>query len=241
MRTISVAVRWHGSRLSLCSAGMTGRENAQANRSFCPIPVRALFSSSAWPERDVAEAQAAVPEQDGFVVALAARLQAGDDLAELGVQRLFAELAGFDVGAQRAELAALALAPIVDHQLGHDVGERQLHRAHGAVGHDERAVLDPVGLEQRLGLHQARGFDHDVGALDRVFPIVERRDRLAEVARQLRRRIRRGFPCGANARGSRRNRTACRAGARSNRRCRARRYGPAPCCPCARGTWRRAR
>ena len=58
-------------------------------------------------ERDVAEAEAAVPEQDGFVVAFAAGLQAGDDLAQLGVQRLLAELAGFDVGAQGAELAAL--------------------------------------------------------------------------------------------------------------------------------------
>ena len=33
-------------------------------------------------------AEAAMPEQDGLVVALAARLAAGDDLAQLGVQRL---------------------------------------------------------------------------------------------------------------------------------------------------------
>ena len=149
------------------------------------MPVlRALFQQRVT-QRDVAQREAAVPEQDGFVVALTAGLQAGDDLAQFGVQRLLAELAGFDMGAQGAELASFALAPIVHHHLGHDVGERQLDRAHGAVGHDERALLDPVGLEQRLGLHQARGFDHDVGALDRVFPVVEGAHGLAEIARQL--------------------------------------------------------
>ena len=54
-------------------------------------------------------------------------------------------------------------------------------------------------------------------------------DRLAEIARQSRGERRRGFPAGANGRGSRRNRRGGRAGARSSRRCRARRYGRAPC------------
>ncbi len=70
-------------------------------------------------------------------LALAAGLEAGDDLAQLGVQRRLGQLAGVDVRPQRAERPALALAPVVDDDLGHDVGERELDRAHRAVGHDE--------------------------------------------------------------------------------------------------------
>ena len=55
--------------------------------------------------------------------------------------------------------------------------------------------------------------------------------RLAEIGRQFCARRRRGFPAGANARGSRRSRTDGRAAARSSRRCRARRYGRACCEP----------
>ena len=40
---------------------------------------------------DVGKGEAAVPEQDGLFVPLAARLAAGDDLAQLGVQGRFAE------------------------------------------------------------------------------------------------------------------------------------------------------
>src|SRR3546814_7737044 len=94
-------------------------------------------------QRDVGEREAAVPEQDGLVVALAARLLSRDDLRELAVQSRLRELARLDMGAQRAELAALALAPVVDHQLVHRVCQRQLHRAHGAVGHHEVAGLHP--------------------------------------------------------------------------------------------------
>src|SRR5262245_2456451 len=68
-------------------------------------------------QRDVAERQPAVPEQDGLVVALAAGPEAGNDLAHLGMQCLFRELAGIDVRPEAAERAALALAPVVDHQL----------------------------------------------------------------------------------------------------------------------------
>jgi hypothetical protein len=42
-------------------------------------------------EGDVAEAEAAVPEEDGLRLPLAAGLAAGDDLAELGVQVGLAE------------------------------------------------------------------------------------------------------------------------------------------------------
>ena len=116
-------------------------------------------------------------------LALAARLQAGDDLAELGMQRLLGELAGLDMRAQAAELAALALAPIVDHELGHDVRQRQLDRAHRAVGHDEGARLDPRRLQAAAsGSVEARGLDDDVGALDAGLPILGRDDGLAEIA-----------------------------------------------------------
>src|SRR5579871_2416999 len=43
-------------------------------------------------QRDVGDAEAAVPEQDGLAVALAAGLLARDDPAELGVERLLREL-----------------------------------------------------------------------------------------------------------------------------------------------------
>src|SRR5437773_1230709 len=74
-------------------------------------------------ERDVAEAEAAVPKEDGLVVALAPGLEAADDLAELGVQRLAGELSGIDVLAERSERAGADLAPIVDDQLIHNVSE----------------------------------------------------------------------------------------------------------------------
>ena len=60
---------------------------------------------------------------------------------------LFGQLPCVDVRAQRAERQALpALAPVVDDDLVHDVGQRELDRAHRAVGDDQRAVLDPCGL-----------------------------------------------------------------------------------------------
>src|SRR4029453_17434933 len=97
-------------------------------------------------ERDVGERQPAMPEEDGFVVALAAGPEAGDDLAHLGMQGLLRQLAGVDMRAQAAERAALALAPIVDDELVGDVGQGQLDGAHRAVGHDEAGGLDPLGL-----------------------------------------------------------------------------------------------
>ena len=141
------------SLLILCAQGRV-HPSSKAQPLAEAQPVRLFQHGMA--ECDVAQRQAAMPEQDGFVVALAAGLQAGDDLAELGMQGFLAELAGFDVGAQRAELAGLALAPVVDHDLAHDVGQRQFYRAHRAVGDDQRAGLDPRGLQQRLRLRQAR-------------------------------------------------------------------------------------
>ena len=110
-------------------------------------PCRRALASIACAEGDVRQRQAAMPEQDGFVVALATRLAADDDLAQLGVERRGRQLAGVDMRAQAAELSALALAPVVDHDLVHDVGQRQFDGAHRAVGNDQRARLDPVGHE----------------------------------------------------------------------------------------------
>ena len=204
------------------------------------MPSRAALSSMAWPS---AMSESDRPRcQNRMVSSSRSRpgLRPGDDLADLGVQRRLRELARLDVRAQRAELAGFALAPIVDDHLGHDVGERELDRAHRAVGHDQRARLDPCGLQHRRRLGEPRGLDDDVGALDAGAPVLRSpspacRDR----ARGARRR-RRGFPAGANARGSRRSRTDGRAGARSSRRCRARRHGRAPSSPCARDASRRS-
>src|SRR5262245_57450402 len=69
-------------------------------------------------QRDIRRRQPAVPEQDRLVVALASRLQPGDDLAELGVECRFGQLAGLDVCTEAAELAGTALSPVVDDDLG---------------------------------------------------------------------------------------------------------------------------
>lgn len=60
-------------------------------------------------------------------------------------------------------------------------GDRYFDRAHRAVGQDQRATLDPLGLQQRLRFRQPRGLDDDVGALDATLPIGHRLDRLAEI------------------------------------------------------------
>ena len=52
-----------------------------------------------------------MPEQNRLVVALAAGLQPGDDLAELGVQVLLGQPARFDVRSQGAERQALRHCP----------------------------------------------------------------------------------------------------------------------------------
>jgi hypothetical protein len=137
------------------------------------------------PERHVGDAQAAMPQQDGLVVALPSGPLAGHDLSELGVQIAFVQAARVDMLAERSERQSLAaLAPIVDHHLVHDVGERELDRAHGAVGHNQRARLDPGGHQHRLRGRQARGLDHDVGVAHAGLPAVDRAHRLGEVPRQ---------------------------------------------------------
>ena len=54
-------------------------------------------------QRDITEAQAAVPEQDGFLGGFPASFQAGNNLAQFGVQGLGSEFASLNMGAQRAK------------------------------------------------------------------------------------------------------------------------------------------
>src|SRR5260221_2664451 len=126
-------------------------------------------------QRDIAEAEAAMPEQDRFGVGFTGRLQPRDDLPEFGMKILFAEPVAIHMLAQRAEGQALAaLAPIVHHHLVHDIGQREFDGAHGAIGHDEGAGLDPFGFQQRLRRRQAASFHHDVGAAKTTLPVLAR-------------------------------------------------------------------
>ena len=85
------------------------------------------------------------------------------------------------MGPQRPELPTLALAPVVHNEFGHDVGQAQLHRAHGPVRHHQSAGLDPFGFQQRCGLAQARGLNHNVGARHGVLPVVTHPHRLTQI------------------------------------------------------------
>ena len=201
------------------------------------MPRRAAFSSIAWPSAMSLRLRPRC--QNRIVSSSLSRpgLPPGDDLAELGVQRLLGELARLDVGAQRAERPAAALAPVVDDELVHDVGQRELDGAHRAVGHHQRAGLDPLGPQQRLGPLEPRGLDHDVGAAHDGLPVVAHASPGGRGRARAARRRPRGSRGAASARGSRRARRGGRAGARSSRPCRARRCGRARARP-ARARWR---
>ena len=150
------------------------------------MPSRAAFSSMAWPS---AMSDSDRPRcQNRMVSSSRSRpgLTPGDDLADLAVQGRLGQLALLDMGAQRAELSGLALPPVVHDHLGHDIGQRQLDRAHGPVRNDQRARLDPGGLQHRRWRRQARRFDHDIGALDTGAPILGRPHGFAEIAGEAR-------------------------------------------------------
>src|SRR3954452_20501601 len=133
------------------------------------------------PQRDVAEAQPAMPEQDPLVIRLAAGTLADDDLAELRMERVFFEPAAIDVRAQRAERSRTALPPVVDDDLVHHIGERDLDRTHRSVRDDEAAGLDPPRLEVRLGAFEARRLHHHVGSAQATLPALGGPHRLSQV------------------------------------------------------------
>jgi hypothetical protein len=83
---------------------------------------------------------------------------------------------------QRAELPGTALPPVVDDDLVHHIGERELDSTHRSVGDDEAAGLDPTRLEVRLGALEARCLDHHVGAAQAILPALADADRLSQVA-----------------------------------------------------------
>ena len=127
-----------------------------------------------------------MPEQVRFIVVGAPRLQPCNDLAKLAVERLQSHLALVDMPAKRAEGATrLALTPVVDDDLVHDVGEIELKRAHRPVRNHEGALLHPARLEQRRRLGEAARLHHDVGALQAIFPVVRHDNLLAEVLFQV--------------------------------------------------------
>jgi len=95
--------------------------------------------------------EAAVPEQDALVGSLPAGPVAAHDLAELRVQPLGGQPARVDVRAQRPQRAGVGLAPVVDHDLLHRVGQVELDRADGSVGNDQRPRADPGRAQERLG------------------------------------------------------------------------------------------
>ena len=78
---------------------------------------------------------------------LAARPQAGHDLADLGVQVLAAQRAVGDQPAVLPPSAAAACAQSSTTNLSADQRQRGLGRAHGAVGHHERARRQPLACE----------------------------------------------------------------------------------------------
>src|SRR5216683_1421697 len=135
-------------------------------------------------QRDIGQREASMPEQIRLRVTFAAGLQTGDDLSKLGMERLFGQFTGLNMGSQTAELAALALIPVVDYELRHDVGQRQFDRTHGSVRDYECALLDPAGLQQRRRFEQTRRFHHDVRVPDAALPIAGRHHGLAEILAQ---------------------------------------------------------
>ena len=123
-----------------------------------------------------------MPEKNGLVIAFTAGTKARHDLPELGVQILLGELVRLHMGPQRAVGKPLAaLPPVVHHDLVHDVGERELHRAHGAVGNHEGALLYPFRLQHGTGGGQPCRLHHDVRALHAGLPVVHHANGLSEI------------------------------------------------------------
>jgi histidine ammonia-lyase len=86
------------------------------------------------------------------------------------------------VRAQRAELSGTALPPVIDDDLVHHIGERELDSAHRSVRDDEAARFDPTRLEVRLGALEAGRLDHHVCAAEAILPALGDPDRLSQVS-----------------------------------------------------------
>src|SRR6266702_7754223 len=93
-----------------------------------------------------------MPEQIGLGGALPPRLETGEDLPELRMQRRLGQLPCLDVGSQTAEPATLALAPIVDNRFRRSIRQRQLDRAHRAVGITKALCLIQSDFRSGVGL-----------------------------------------------------------------------------------------
>ena len=126
-----------------------------------------------------------MPEKDPFLIVFAPGLLARNDLTQLRVQRLLRQLARADVRAETAELAAFfALPPIVDDDLIHYIGQRDLIGTDGTVGNDKVARTHPCGPEQGLRLHQAGRLDHNIGALKTLLAVFCNGDLLVQAVLQ---------------------------------------------------------
>ena len=88
-----------------------------------PDALRPRFLQHRVTERDIRKRQPAVPQQNGLAVALAPWLASRDDFTQFRMQRALGQFPRFHMRAQASELSRLALPPIVDDHLVHDVGE----------------------------------------------------------------------------------------------------------------------
>ena len=75
-------------------------------------------------ERDIGQRETAMPEKDGFVIALTTGFQPCDHLSEFSVVARFIELPRFEMGAQCPEAAGTSLAEIIHEEFVGNIGKR---------------------------------------------------------------------------------------------------------------------
>src|SRR5262245_6509771 len=121
-------------------------------------------------------------DEDASIVALAARLESRDHLANIGVQAPAVELAGLD---HVAELAHGHVAvPVVDDRLVETRPARRVHLA-ASQRHEGRSPLHPGLAADDVGA--GRAADGEVGVAHHLLDAVERTHRDAERLRPFRR------------------------------------------------------